>query len=232
MRHTSRVAVLATFLALPAGAQVTTVDDGSFTIQQAGRTVGREEFAIRATPGGGGRQFVATATVTMSERRLSPALNADSTGAPVKYQVETRTGGDGREFLSGQIGRGRFSARVQSARGESAREYVVADGALIIDDDVFHQYFFLGRRESTAPPTAPITVPVIVPRRNVQIAMRVESRGREQLTIGGQTLASEHLRLVEPGGATRELWIDDRGRVLRVEVPGRELVAVRDEPPR
>ena len=222
-----RTSLLALCLAAaPLGAQVATVDEGSFTISRGGQAVGREEFAIRSTPAGAGRQYVATATVTISDQRLAPALNTDSSGAPVKYQVETRTSGDAREFLSGQVGRGRFSARVQSSRGESAREYVVSDGALILDDDVFHQYFFLGRRDRAE------TIAVIVPRRNVQLSVRVEPRGGETVTIGGQALQARRIRLTEPNGLSRELWVDAEGRVLRVELPERGLVAVRDDPPR
>ena len=206
-------------------AQVTTVDAGSFTITRHGTSAGREEFVIRSTPGAGGLQYIASATVTIEDRRLAPALNTDSSGAPVKYQVETRTGGDGRELLSGQVGRGRFSARVQSARGESAREYVVTDGALILDDDVFHQYFFLARRAPAGP------VPVVVPRRSTQLAMRVESVGAERVVVGGRTLDARRFRITEPGGAVRELWTDGAGRVLRVEIPARGVIAVRDDPP-
>ena len=225
--RSSLLAVLLATSAPALGAQVATVDDGSFTIQRAGQAVGREEFAIRATPGGAGRQYVATGTVTLTGQRLSPALSADSTGAPVKYQVETRTSSaEGREFLSGQVGRGRFSARIQTPHGESAKEYIVSDGALILDDDVFHQYYFLGRRDRAA------SVAVIVPRRNVQLSMRIEPKGDEQITIGGRVLAAHRLDLVEPGGVVRQLWVDDQGRVLRVEIPSRELVAIRDDPPR
>ena len=120
---------------------------------------------------------------------------------------------------------GRFSARVQSARGESAKEYIVANGALILDDDVFHQYFFLARR-------APVgSVPVVVPRRSTQLTMRVEPLGGERVTVGGRALEARRFRLTEPGGAVRELWTDDAGRVLRVEIPSRGVVAVRDDPP-
>jgi hypothetical protein len=206
-------------------AQVTTVDAGSFTITRDGAAAGREEFVIRSTPGPTGRQYVASATVTIADRRLAPALNTDSSGAPVKYQVETRAGGDDRELLSGQVGRGRFSARVQSARGESAKEYIVANGALILDDDVFHQYFFLSRRAPVGP------VPVVVPRRSTQLTMRVEPLGGERVTVGGRALEARRFRLTEPGGTVRELWTDDAGRVLRVEIPSRGVVAVRDDPP-
>jgi hypothetical protein len=38
--------------------------------------------------------------------------------------------------------------------------------------------------------------------------------------------------LSEPGGGDRDLWVDASGRVLKVAIPGRGLVAQRNEPPR
>ena len=79
-----RAAVAGTLIGAGAlGAQVTTVDEGSFTITRNGQTVGREEFTIRSTPGARGAQFVARGTVSYTDRRLAPALSADSSGAPL-----------------------------------------------------------------------------------------------------------------------------------------------------
>lgn len=222
-----RAAVAGTLIGAGAlGAQVTTVDEGSFTITRNGQTVGREEFTIRSTPGARGAQFVARGTVSYTDRRLAPALSADSSGAPLQYQVEVKAGAEMEEMLSGRVGRGRFSARILTPKGESAREYIVSDGALIIDDDVFHQYFFLARAGRAG------TVPVVVPRRNVQLSMQVSPQGEEQLSIGGRALAARRLLLTEPGGATRDVWVDASGRVLQVAIPARGVVAVRDDPPK
>lgn len=229
--RTLLLSTLALFVALPAAraaAQVATVDEGSFTITRDGSPAGREEFSIRRTPGGeSGTTYVASATVSYSDRRLSPALRADAGGSPLAYQVEVRVGSEVQERLTGQVGRGRFSAVTKTPRGESSKEYVVSDGALILDDDVFHQYFFVaqGRRSGA--------VPVVVPRRNAQLTMRVEERGADEITVGGQRIAARHLALRDPaGGADREIWVDDQNRVLKVEIPARSLVALRDDAPR
>jgi hypothetical protein len=222
---------LALLAALPnarAVAQVATVDEGSFTITRGGRPAGREEFSIRRTPGGeSGTTYVASATVSYDDRRLSPALRADAGGSPIAYQVEVRVGSEVQERLTGQVGRGRFSAITKTPRGESSKEYVVSDGALILDDDVFHQYFFVaqGRRAGS--------VPVVIPRRNAQLTMRVEERGSEEVSIGGQRLSARRLVLRDPaGGGDREIWVDGQNRVLKVEIPSRNVVALRDDAPR
>ncbi len=217
---------LALFLATAADAQ-TLVDEGSFTISRNDHTIGREQFSIRSgvATGGSGTSFTAYGTTTYSDRRLDPRLVTDADGAPVRYEVETRIGPERQELLSGQVQRGRFSARTQTPRGMSAREYIVADGALILDDDIFHQYFFVARTGRTG------AVPVVVPRRNVQVTMQVDARGTERLTIGSRAIDARHLTVSEPNGETRDVWVDSEGRVLRVVIPARGITAQRDDPP-
>ena len=220
-------ALPAAFLAASSlAAQVTTVDEGRFIISRAGQRIGTEDFLIRRQASPGGDMLVAQATVAFDDRRLSPALRADTTGAPLVYQVQVRVGAEVQEQLSGRIGRGRFSAQLRTPRGESAREYIVADGALVLDDDVFHQYYFLGRSERTG------SVPVVIPRRNAQVTIRVQPQGVEQVAIGGAQASARLLQLTEPDGSTRRVWLDAQGRVLKVALEGSGVVATRDELPR
>jgi hypothetical protein len=211
-----------------ASAQVVTVDEGSFTILRGGSRVGHESFTIRKTAGPGGDVFVANATVNYDAQRLSPALRTDDSFSPLAYQVEVRSGDAVQERLKGLIGRGRFSAQVMTPQGESAKEYLVSDGALVLDDDVFHQYYFLAQklRDGSG------SVPVVVPRRNVQETMRVQANGSERLTVGGVPFDARQIILTEPSGATRRIWVDAQGRVLKVSLEGRGVVAQRDDPPR
>lgn len=211
--------------ALPAqSAQI--IDQGSFTITVANQRTGREDFRIEGTPGASGAlEYVARATVVFGDRRLTPALHSDSMGAPSDYQIESRGTTTGSERWSGKITRGRVSARINNARGESAKEYIVTDGALILDDDVFHQYYFLARRSNDA------RIAIVVPRRNAQLVLTVSSAGADRVTIGTKDLEARHIVLTEPSGATRDVWVDAKGRVLKVAIPGRNLVAQRDDPP-
>lgn len=225
-RHLTGMTLAVLAGAPPLVAQVTVVDEGSFTISRNGEPVGREEFRIARTPGGEGDVVVAQATVSYGgAQRLSPALQTDAAGAPIKYVVEVKTGPE-QEKLSGTVGRGRFSARIQTPRGESAKEFIVSDGALVLDDDIFHQYYFLAHNGRTG------AVAVVVPRRHVQLAMNVAERGTESVTIGGQRIDARRLVLSERGGNERIILVDAQGRVLKVSIPSRGVVALRDDPPR
>jgi hypothetical protein len=224
MRTLTLVGLAAAGLATPLSSQVTTIDEGSFTITVRGERVGREDFRIRSTPGANGPEIVATATVAYNDRKVLPQMRANQDGVPVQYVVEVKNGPNVDERVSGMVGRGRVSAHVKTARGESANEFVVSPGALVIDDDVFHQYYFIAKRSGA--------VSVIVPRRNAQVTMRVSNAGTENVTIGGTSIEATKTTIADPGGADREVWTDSAGRVLKVAIPSRGLVAQRDDPPR
>lgn len=225
-RHVSLIVALFVAATTLQGQSAQIIDEGSFTITVANQRTGREDFRIEGTPGAkGALEYVARATVVFGDRRLTPALRSDSMGAPSDYQIESRGTTTGAERWSGKIMRGRVSARINSPRGESAKEYIVTDGALIIDDDVFHQYYFLARRASEA------SIAIVVPRRNAQLVLRLSSGGSERLTIGTKELDSRHLILTEPSGTVRDVWIDAKGRVLKVAIASRNMVALRDDPP-
>ena len=197
------------------------VDEGSFTITRNGERVGREEFRILRQGGVGTPLYVAAATVAFDSRRLSPALRTDTSGAPISYHLEVRAGTETEQRLSGTVGRGRFSARIQTPDGDAAREYVVAQGAVILDDEVFHQYYFLAGR-------APGPLAVVVPRRSRQLSMQLDTAAAENLAIDGRTVEARHL-ILSGGDGERHVWLERAtGKVLKVSLPS-GLVATRDE---
>lgn len=202
-----------------------TLDRGSFSISVKGQRVGREDFTISGTPGASGMEYLSRATVTWGDRRLTPSLWSDSSGAPSRYRVEVKGTSGSVERWMGTITRGRVSAQINTPRGEADREYVVADGAVLLDDDVFHQYYFVALQANGA------SVPIVIPRRNTQMALRVSNAGTERLSIGGTSLEARHLQFTEPSGELREVWVDRAGRVLKVAIPSRDVIALRDDPP-
>jgi hypothetical protein len=227
----ARVPVLVTLavaLVAPAlSAQVTIVDEGSFTVSRRGTRVGREEFSIRASPNTSGVPvIVAQASAVYEDLRLFPALSTRADGVANSYTLEIRRGAEVEERWTGNVGAGRVSARIARAGIDAVREFLVTDGALLLDDDVFHQFYFVARRRPAA------TVAVIVPRRNQQVVLRLTDRGTQTIDIAGQPIAASTFSAVSPDGVERQVWVDSEGRVLRVAIPSLGLVAQRDDPPR
>ncbi len=227
-----RLLVYAAFLAAAAGfppaleAQgVRTLDRGSFTITVNGTRAGREDFTISSTPVAGGVEYLSRATVNLGDRRLNPKLMSDSGGKPSRYEVEVRGTSGTTERWMGGIVRGRVAAKMESSRGVSEREYVVSEGALLVDDDVYHQYFFVVQRAGRG------SVPVVIPRRNTQMILRVSAGEPAQVAIGTASIEARRFVLTEPTGTTREVWVDATGRVLKVSIPDKGIIALRDDPP-
>ncbi|HEV8362965.1 MAG TPA: hypothetical protein VGQ52_05575 [Gemmatimonadaceae bacterium] len=208
-----------------AGAQVRTIDQGSFTITMNNQRIGREDFSIVEDASTPNPVVLAKATVEYRERglRLQPVLKANAVGASTEYEVVVR-GGPIQKW-TGQIERNRVRSFVSSERGQSAKEFVVSVGAMVLDDDVFHQYYLLAKRAGDGP------IPVIVPQRNAQSTVTVTREGTERFEIGNVQIEAQKLAVTEASGPTREVWIDAQGRVLRVAIPSRGIVATRDEPP-
>lgn len=204
---------------------VRTLDRGSFTITINGQRAGREDFTISGTPVPSGMEYLSRATVSLGDRRLNPSLMSDSSGRPSRYQIEVKGTSGSSERWMGGITRGRVSARIDNARGTSEREYVVAEGAILVDDDVFHQYHFLVARADKP------SITIVIPRRNTQLTLKVSAAGTEAVTVGQSELQARHLVFTEPDGSTREVWADATGRVLKVTIPSRGVVALRDDPP-
>ena len=68
-------------------AQVTILDEGTFSRSVNGTRVGREDFSIRAARSAPGAVFVAQANVLEGEERRTLVLNADSLGGPGEIAV-------------------------------------------------------------------------------------------------------------------------------------------------
>ena len=209
------------------GAQTSAVvDEGTFMVTQNGTSIGRESFRILRSPGPGGQVYEARSRSALGRVRISTTLATDSAGVPVSYYTEVSHGTTLSERLQGRGRPGRFSVLVQTKSGEAAREYVLDNGALVLDDDVIYQYFFLG----VAPSQAQYNV--IGPRTQQQAKFTYEDRGSDVVDVGGRRVSSRRFALTSADGSARELWLDAGGRLLKVAIPDRSIVATRDDPPR
>jgi hypothetical protein len=217
------------------GGQVTeTIDAGSFTVVRGTAKIGREEFTIRrgAPPDNG---FIVSGTSVYADRRLTPTLATDSAGVPQRYQIEVRSAERRQELLTLQIVRGRASQRTQTPHGESATEFRMGADARLLDDDVFNHYYFIARRvigDRGPVPGTTVTVPTVMPHRSAESVVRVTVVGDDSVMVGGRLLDATRLHLAAATGGDREIWVDASGRVLKVSIPARDVVATRDDAPR
>lgn len=217
--------LLATVAFVPFGAQaqVSVIDEGSFTVTRDGRT-GREDFRIVRAPTGSGVSLVATGVTTLGSARTTTLLRTDTMGVPLGYQLEGRESGEVRDRINLQVGADRLSIRAQTVRGESARELFRRARMLVLDEAVVHQYFLVPLLGDGA------GGPVVLPRANAVAEMSVSFRGDEPIEIAGSQIVARRFVVTDARG-DRDVWVDHAGRVLRVDAPAIGLSAVRDAVP-
>jgi hypothetical protein len=215
-------------------AQNVTLDEGTFVVTMADGATGTETFTIRQAGGGPDARVIAQARIQWSlpsgERAVVPLLEARG-GGLFAYQVEVS--GDTRQEIYLRAEGRRFVANVRSDAGEQQREYRARPGSVLLEQGVAHQYFVPARGILTvmAAGLELGPIPVLTPLAGSLDRFDLTLGEVGTVEIGGQPFEAHHLVLVN-GEDRREVWFDDEGRVLRVEVPSLGYVAERQAPPR
>ena len=216
--------VILTMPAATLGAQVTVVDEGTFSLLSRGTRTGREDFSIRRTTGGG---IVAQGNLLRGDSRTTVALSTDSLGGPERFRLETLRSGRREEEISGERRGSTWSGLALRLAGERGSEFRIPAGALVADESAVHHLWFLlhfatGKR-----------TPRLHPRGLSLDTMLVEAAGTDRVTIGLEELDARKfiVRSADGRGAIREVWTDAEGRLLRLRIVSEEFEAVRDELP-
>ena len=214
VRPATLFGVLATAVGLsaPGAAQDVTLDEGSFALFSNGREVGNEAFSIHRVGMGRTARILATATVSFDGMEMRPALSTSSDFVVNSYENEVS--GTRTADLSIVLADNRYVSRIRSPQGETQREYRASPRTVILEEFVSHQYFLVARfiDEGGGP------IVVLDPKADRPSRMSLVSAESEPFRLGGRQIQARHLRL-DGSGTIRDLWIDDQGRVLRVEIP-------------
>lgn len=221
-------ALLLALATLPgrAAAQETMVDEGTLVITRNGAPVGREAYRIVRAAAGGGQAYRATATISFDSARIALRLTTDSVGDPLSYEAEIRVNTRLAARVDGSGRPGRFSTLTKTPHGEAARDFVMGPNPLLLDQHAFDPYYF-----AVLPPRR-TQFSTIDPRLGTQTTFRFEERGQEAIRVGRGTAIARHYALIAADGASRDIWVDTHGHLLRVAIPAQGLVAQRDELPR
>lgn len=203
-------------------------DEGTLVVRVDTLDVARETYAFgpgRLSSGAAG--WVLSATARYDRARpvvvLSPTLEIAQDSLPVTLQFDVANPREPLRVL-GQLGRGRFTVRTLARRLERAREYPLRPPALVLDDSVFALYevaAWFARAE-------PLTVTALVPRADRRETLTLLDSGLTSVVMQGR--ARELRQVLVVGGLNElvRLWLDDAGRLMRLTIPSRNLVAERE----
>ena len=205
----------------------TPLDEGVLVVRADTLEVARESFRLSHGRLSRGEDGWTLATTIRYDRArpvivLAPILevNGDTMPATLQYDVA-----DPRQpsRILGELGRGRLTVRLVARATERAREFATGPRAVVLDDSVFAPYVFAAWRAASEASELTAIYPRALRRETVQI---------RDLGLASTTLNHDpaHLRHItvdgEPSG-TVQVWLDERGRLMKVEIPGRRLVAER-----
>ncbi len=203
------------------------VDEGTLVVREDTLEIARETFRLTAVRTGAGVTRWKLATTIRYDRTrpvvvLDPIVELGPDSSPVTLEY---TVADPREPLRilGQLTRGRFVVRLLGRRTERAREFPAPPPAAVVDDSVFALYLpvaWQGRPQ-------PVTVTCVFPRAGRRELLTVQDLGVESTTLNRDPAALRHITVT--GGENRviHLWLAADGRLAKVEVPSRRLVAER-----
>lgn len=201
-------------------------DRGVFVITRDGAEVGREEFALRPGTGRGSASMLAVSTTRISGREIQRAFEVTRDYVPVSFQQTETAAGRVASRVSAQLSGVRFSVRISSQDGETAREFPVRPPAVILTDDTYAAFYFLPR-----PDAGERAVAVVNPLTARSTAGTAEALGQDTVLVAEQRIIARHFRL-RVGSDERHYWFTPSGDLLQVSEPARSLIATRAELPR
>ena len=224
--------VLQTGMTASADAQADRVDVGSFSVEQQGHRVGREQFSLRKATAPDGSAFELRSESVSGDRRVAVQLTTDSLGSPVRYSLEIREGIKVTVRAGGQRLRSRFTTQTVRSAGESVREYLLVPGMIVLEADFYHQLAFVLRGRALAVGRI-VEIPALSLLDNTQRLLRLSLESRaDSVTVAGTWRPAFRWKLDDGSGLVRTLWGDAEGRLLRVVIPSRSIDVVRDAVPK
>jgi len=94
---------------------------------------------------------------------------------------------------------------------------------VVLDDSVFAPYVFAAWRASSDP----ASLTAIFPRGLRRQAVQISDLGIASTTLNRDPARLRHITVSVEGQDTVSLWLDEAGRLMKVEIPSRHLSAER-----
>ncbi|PYP57317.1 MAG: hypothetical protein DMD40_08220 [Gemmatimonadetes bacterium] len=203
------------------------VDEGVLVVRIDTLEVARESFRLthgRLSRGDAG--WTLATTIRYDRARpvvvLAPILEVNSDTMPATLQYDVADPRQPSRIL-GELGRGRFTVRLVARATERAREFPTGQRTAVLDDSVFALYVFAAWRGASEPGT----LTAIFPRGLRRDVVQIHDLGMTSTTLNRDPARLRHIVVGTEGQGTVNLWLDEAGRLMKVDIPSRHLVVER-----
>lgn len=217
-----------TALLLVVALQGPVLDHATLVVRQGTAETAREDFRLAAgRPGtGAAGGWTLTTTVRYDGQRpvvvLAPILEIDRDSSVVAMQYDVADPREPMRIL-GQAGRGRFTVRFLTRHTERAREFPAGSRTVVLDDSVYAPYLLAAWHARAAA----VTLRAVVPRALRQETLVVQALGPASTTLNHETVTLTHVTVQGGPNQTVHVWLDPRGRLMKVEIPSRQVTVER-----
>jgi hypothetical protein len=208
----------------PAGApSLFSQDQGKFSIQLDGHTVGHEDFQI--SPAGDGWTARGTSDLKPPDSpsaRVTGALTLQPNGAPISYEWTARTGKTNGAHILFANGTAKITLEMQGARPFEQDFSFGSPLIAVLDNNLYHQYAVVARIYDWSKGGAQ-TLPVLIPQELTPGSISLQATG--SVNVAGNSY--EGLR-VTTADIEVQLFLDSSHRLMRIEVPTAKVSVIRD----
>lgn len=218
---------LAAFAAVAvADAQSAQLDAATFRVTVGGVAAGHETVEITRHATGEGSAIEIKSRRQQAGVETVSKLVTEADGRPRQIEIGVRGRNGAGPSVMARVAAGKLSVQTRSpGGGEAIKDFIAASGTIMADDDLVGPYYAVPLAGARSGLT------LVLPRDGRQETTVLRQTGTEQLQIGDFSITATRWVLGE-GDATRELWTDAAGKLLKLEIASRKLVALRSDVPR
>jgi len=198
-------------------------DKGKLAIKLDGQTVGHEDFEI--APSGAGWRAKGTAEIKPPESpasKISGTLTLQPDGAPISYEWTAQAEKTNGAHIIFANGTAKITLEMQGARPFEQTLSFNTPLVAVLDNNLYHQYAVLARVYDWSKRGAQ-TFPVLIPQELTPGTITVESTGSASAdgkSYEGLKVTTSDLEIL--------LLLDNRHRLMRLEVPAAKVSVIRE----
>ncbi|MBZ5554100.1 MAG: hypothetical protein LAO21_15395 [Acidobacteriia bacterium] len=212
----------------PSDPQLTGIQKGAFNIYVEDQLKGTEEFGVEPA----GNEFVARGkihlTITRDEKPvqyyIDTELNLKPNFDPIRYSMVQKFEGN-TSSIKMTFQDGKATADFSTSVGTEKRDYQLAPGVALLDDNIFHHYALLAERYDYEKGGLQ-EFPAFIPQESIGGVLHIIYKGDENVDVGGKSMAVQHL-LVDTNDLKLDLYVEgNQHRLVKMEVPSSKVVVV------